>query len=449
MSTQGTISLSVGMSAGRVSELHTRRCYVPDNAEAAFSDRNVHIFDPRDDDGNIIPYRDQINEIFRPAIERYNAKQKRKSRRKDYDYYSELTREGSQITPIYSYVIQLGNRDNCGTCDADFDFEEYKRLAPNERAKYALEHANNSATYHAAVRILTRVGQEWEQRYPCLKPVSIVLHADEVYGTCHLTVDVVPVASGYKRGMDTRCGMTKALEQMGFKNFDKHNTEAYGIVEFQNNVKRWIAEELMPEEGLERQYMGNTERHRDVAEFKLWRKQHEAQDALNHTQAQLRKAKQENEALELTITGKQQKCEELDKVIEEQENTVRSLSMQRGQLEHENYMLWQKREMDDEKAEQERQEYRDEVERLRKEAEELRAELADAGRLVQMITRPIMAFVDFVCDHMRPASRDSFRSKITRYVNAYEKQAGDVVNEFTTKYGREEQDVKVPPTFAR
>ena len=195
--------------------------------------------------------------------------------------------------------------------------------------------------------------------------------------------------------------------------------------------------------------MGNTERHRDVQEFKLWRKQHEAQDALNHTQAQLRKAKQENEALELTITGKQQKCEELDKVIEEQENTVRSLSAQRGQLEHENYLLWQKREMDDEKAEQERQERRDEVERLRKEAEELRAELADAGRIVQMITRPIMAFVDFVCDHMRPASRDSFRSKITRYVNAYEKQAGDVVNEFTARYGREEPDVKVPPTYAR
>jgi hypothetical protein len=97
--------------------------------------------------------------------------------------------------------------------------------------------------------------------------VSAVIHDDEPAGTVHLDVNWVPVAGGdgsnvYKAGMDTRCALNKALEQMGYTG----KGYAYAIKEWQADAKQNI-ESVMALHGLERENMHNTERHKDVPTY--------------------------------------------------------------------------------------------------------------------------------------------------------------------------------------
>ena len=57
---------------------------------------------------------------------------------------------------------------------------------------------------------------------------NCVMHLDEA--TPHLHIDYIPVAHGYKTGMETRNSLTKALQQMGFaKAVSKKENETVAI----------------------------------------------------------------------------------------------------------------------------------------------------------------------------------------------------------------------------
>lgn len=428
-------ALSVGVSAGKVTEEHTRRVYCPYSADPALSARNVHVVDPHWDDSDnndpIISYRDQVNYIFQESILEYNQRQKRKDRQKDPDgYYDELIREGSQITPVYSYVIQFGNRDVCGTCDSSFDYDHYKSLAANERSEYALEHENNSELHDTCVDMLTRIGEEFHDRYPHLEVLAAVIHDDEPCGTPHLTIDVCPVATGYKRGMRERCGMSRALAQMGFETGDKHAPHHYSIVNFQNDIKSWIENEIMADEGLTRQYMDNFEPHRDVHEFAAWKRQQEKEQAQKQAEAEANVSDIEPEYTRKNV------AEELDTVPEltEAEALTVDLDAQIQTQQAQLAALVAEREREEDEKEQRKQkhakmveEQQDEIDRLRAEAASLREELADGHAILERLTRPILAFADWFCDKVKPAARGTWHDRFERWIGAYE---SDLSREF-------------------
>lgn len=65
-----------------------------------------------------------------------------------------------------------------------------------------------------AIEILEQYAKTFQERNPNLYLFNCVMHLDEA--TPHLHIDYIPVAHGYKTGMETRNSLTKALQQMGF-----------------------------------------------------------------------------------------------------------------------------------------------------------------------------------------------------------------------------------------
>lgn len=275
--------LSLSVTQDTVAEYHSRRTYTPASAEASLADRNVHIYNPRHDNGSIVTYREQFNSLFADSIHRYNDKQKRKSRHMSEDYWETLEGSKRKEKPVYSTVLQLGNRDTCGVTDVLFDAKHWRKLKetnPDEAAAYVQEHLDPRPQHDAAVACLIDIAEKFQSWYPRLHIVSIVLHDDEPDGTPHVDINWVPVAGGegedtYKGGMDTRCALNKALEQMGFdgRGYD------YRIKHWQTDFKS-RCESVMAEHDIEREYMHNEEKHQNITTYRIVKEREEEADKL-------------------------------------------------------------------------------------------------------------------------------------------------------------------------
>lgn len=129
--------------------------------------------------------RDAYMRIFGDALAKYNAKQKRPERQIK-DYYNHVSKDAKKH-PVYEMIVQIGDRNDTGL-DAPLERECLKEF------------------YYG-----------WKERNPNLECIGAYLHADEHEGTVHLHIDYVPIATGYKRGLEVQNGLVKALEQQGFK----------------------------------------------------------------------------------------------------------------------------------------------------------------------------------------------------------------------------------------
>ena len=128
---------------------------------------------------------------FGQALEDYNAKQKRADRKKG-DYIAEIKNSKNNEKVFYENVVQIGNKDDTGV------------LLPD---------GNRNWEADMAARVLMRYVETFQERNPNLYLFNAVLHMDEA--TPHLHLDYIPVAHGYKTGMETRNSLTRALQQMG------------------------------------------------------------------------------------------------------------------------------------------------------------------------------------------------------------------------------------------
>lgn len=136
-------------------------------------EKNSHIDYSRSHENKYLVQKD-LKEIYRDefsqALKNYNEKQKRADRKID-DYYKHI--QSSKKTALQQeMIVQIGDKD-------DFSSKEKKDMA-NE------------------------ILQEWflgfEKRNPNLKIYNAVIHNDEA--TPHMHLNFVPVATGYKRGLE-------------------------------------------------------------------------------------------------------------------------------------------------------------------------------------------------------------------------------------------------------
>lgn len=268
------VEYSVSASRGDIAPKHDSREYTPANVEPSLTARNEVIKACPD-------VAAAVNEFFRPAIDRYNAKQiaaKRPDRQKKYDYYERLLsgEEGygsgrMQEKPVYEYVLQIGNKDTNGVTDDSFDEEHWQALKKagkaDDAAKYVKAHLNNSPDREALKETLTDVGKKLQDKYPNFHMLYCYGHDDEPCGTYQLHVAFVPFVGGQKTGLDTRVSLRKALKEMGFTG----NPEQ-GIKAWQRDVKEMIADE-MAGRGYQRADMGNDNPHLSVDAFKDQQKQ--------------------------------------------------------------------------------------------------------------------------------------------------------------------------------
>lgn len=174
----------ISMPQGRGSQMHNRRDYerigrdVPDNIDVSRTGENITLVD-RD-------IREAYREIFEEALQKFNEKQKRADRRIE-DYLDHVTKSKNGEKPFYEDIVQWGSKD---------DFTDPVNVAKAKES--LLEYA-----------------ESFEARNPNLKLIGAYLHMDEA--SPHLHLDYVPVAHGYKRGMETRNSLDRAMKEMGFR----------------------------------------------------------------------------------------------------------------------------------------------------------------------------------------------------------------------------------------
>lgn len=243
-------------------------------------------------------------------------------------------------TPIQEVVLQIGNKDDNGVTDKDFDMEHWKTLKKSghekEASEYAISHLNKSENTERTKRILHKA----VERIATLDPEHLIViratyHGDEPCGTGHGHLAYVLRATGYEKGMESRVASVKALEQMGFK---KTKESEYGIVQLHEKFKEIIEEEMINDaieygyEAIQRTPDSGEHRKRsDVSEFREMAA--ERQD-LKELQMEVNDAVADNQLREFALeqrenSVKRQKAlnDEKSKEINDRDEQVRKKEM--------------------------------------------------------------------------------------------------------------------------
>lgn len=336
-------SMTVSSSQGRVAEWHDARITTPENADKILADKNEHwIGDVNKTDA------DKFNEIFEDDVANFNAKQTRPSRKmgmestnpdRQKSYYDGIvdgtfcTGSGKmKETPIYEAVLQIGNKNDNGVTDKDFDMQHWKTLKKSgheqEASDYVLQHLSNHPNKERTKRIINKAVERIANFDPeHLKVLRADWHEDEPCGTGHAHIAYVLKATGYKTGMESRVASVKALEQMGFK---KTKESEYGIVQLHEKFKSIIEEEMIADaleygyEAIQRTVdSGEHRKHSDVDTF---REMMEEQEALDSYKSELEQKEKQIKQKRISVKKEQEKLEEKEKEITKKENDIKAIT---------------------------------------------------------------------------------------------------------------------------
>ena len=164
---------------------------------------------------------DLYSELFSDSIMRYNEKQKRADRKikdsneylervqKEWDdYYKKgIWEKGEFVRPFNDYNDALNHLNyNKGRNPRSPFYETIVQIGNQE----------NQPDFETSKAILKEYLDTFQERNPNLRLMECHFHGDEA--TPHIHLDFVPVATGYKQGMDIQNGFDKALmQQMGIE----------------------------------------------------------------------------------------------------------------------------------------------------------------------------------------------------------------------------------------
>lgn len=195
-------------------------------------ERNLHINYSKSDENKYLVQKDVkelYQEEFGEVLEKYNAKQKRNDRKID-DYYKHI--QSSKKTSLQQeMIVQVGDMK-------DFNYR---------------------ADYEKANEILLEWFKDFEKRNPNLKVYNAVIHNDEA--SPHMHLNFVPVASGYKRGLEKQVSFDRAITQQ-----DVTLDKTRPFDDWREKEVRSL-EKILQERGIERKLVGTNE-YKDVNEYK-------------------------------------------------------------------------------------------------------------------------------------------------------------------------------------
>lgn len=225
-----SMSISMKKATTKTNLNHNNR-----NLSEREKERNSHIDYSRSHENNYL-IQDDIKKLyereFSEALENYNEKQTR-SDRKIKDYYKHI--ESSKKTSTQQeMIIQVGDKD---------DFLE-----------------DNELNRSLANNILEEWFEDFEARNPNLKVYNAVIHNDEA--SPHLHLNFVPVASGYKRGLEKQVAFDRAIKQ---QDVTLNKTRPF---EDWREKEVLLLENKLKERGIERKLVG-TNQYKDVNEYKI------------------------------------------------------------------------------------------------------------------------------------------------------------------------------------
>lgn len=222
-----SMSVSLKKATNKTNIKHNNRTMSEKEKE-----RNSHIDYSRSDENKYLVQKD-LKELYREefgeVLENYNAKQKRNDRKID-DYYKHI--QSSKKTSLQQeMIIQVGDKD---------DFS----------SKQNFEKANE---------ILEEWLSGFEKRNPNLKIYNAVIHNDEA--SPHMHLNFVPVASGYKRGLEKQVSFDRAITQQ-----DPTLDKTRPFDDWREKEVNLLGE-MLKERSIERKIVGTND-YKDVREYK-------------------------------------------------------------------------------------------------------------------------------------------------------------------------------------
>lgn len=184
-----TLSITIGGGDIR----HNNRLFRPSNVDHSRTPDNITL--ARED------IQDAYHRLFNDSVTKYNESQKRNDR-KIKNYFDKIYRSKKE-KPFYEFIAQVGNQGD----------------QPDQKK---------------CVEILEDFHKMMQKDYPNMVIFNSVIHIDE--STPHLHLDFIPVGEGYKKGLEKRVSMQKALKNLGFSNYADFRNEL--MQKFENIAKR-------------------------------------------------------------------------------------------------------------------------------------------------------------------------------------------------------------------
>lgn len=173
-----TLSITIGSGDIR----HNNRLFRPSNVDHSRTPDNITL--ARD---NI---QDAYRRLFDESVIKYNENQKRNDR-KIKNYFDKIYRSKKE-KPFYEFIVQVGNQ-------------------------------NDQPDQKKCEEILEDFHKMMQKDYPNMAIFNSVIHVDE--STPHLHLDFIPIGEGYKKGLEKRVSMQKALQNLGFSNYADFRNE--------------------------------------------------------------------------------------------------------------------------------------------------------------------------------------------------------------------------------
>lgn len=211
-----------------------------------------HIIRERTKDNIVIKHstiQEAYQEVFGEAVEAYNARQKRKDRKID-DYYLHVY-HSKTLDLQREMIIGLGNKQ-------DWDELGYeKKKEAGQLIKEVIEDFIKDKKDHIHV-------------------YNAVIHLDEA-GAPHAHINFIPLAHGYKNGLETQPSWTKSLAQMGYPGKGRKPFMAFRETEVERIGR--IAKKY----GIERK-LGETN---DIADVRMYKKVKELEKQAKAKEAEI------------------------------------------------------------------------------------------------------------------------------------------------------------------
>lgn len=319
-----------------------------------------HIIRERTKDNIVIKHstiQEAYQEVFGEAVEEYNSKQKRKDRKID-DYYLHVY-HSKTLDLQREMIIGLGNKQ-------DWDELGYeKKKEAGQLIKEVIEDFIKDKKDHIHV-------------------YNAVIHLDEA-GAPHAHINFIPLAHGYKNGLETQPSWTKSLAQMGYPGKGRKPFMAFRETEVERIGR--IAKKY----GIERK-LGETN---DIADVRMYKKVKELEKQAKAKEAEIEGLEQDYSQKDRELKRQaQEQAKALSDFTKDLENKVNEKEVELELLDSELAEKQAEAQSAGESARQARQQAQEaqgEAERLQKEADRLKSQVIDSNRALsekdQLINR--------------------------------------------------------------
>ena len=227
---------SISFVTGKGAIRHNNREFIHDNVDESRVKDNINYKEEK--------LHFAYEKCFGEAVASYNERQTRNDR-KINNYMKQIKDSGNNEKLFYENVIQVGD-------------------------KYS--HGFGSGNEQQAIGILDEYAKSFQERNPNLYVFNMKMHLDEA--SPHLHIDYIPVATGYKRGLDTRNSLTKAHANMGIPKGTGRNNNS--TMKWQEREREYL-KEIAKDHNLEIIDKKTDRKHLTVDEYKIYAEQIEKQ----------------------------------------------------------------------------------------------------------------------------------------------------------------------------